>query len=340
MREEAYQSGIDTNYAKPGLKMNYKKPKNIIAIEEHFMHPSLTDHFANRGHQPEKIKSRLYDFTKIRIQEMDEAGISMQILSHQSPGSQRLDENIALYACQNSNDALNEVINSNPNRFHGFAMLPTKLPELAAKELERAVKQLGLKGAMIHGLSCGKMIDEREFWPIFEVAEELDVPIYLHPADPDKTVTERYYSPYDKTHPMVTRAAWGFGIETGTQAVRLILSGIFDRYPKLKIFLGHFGEAIPFWLPRIHESFTRPGNENIDFNRIFKENFWITTSGFFSDNALELCLKVLNAEKILFAVDWPYANNKVGVDWLANAPIDKHTKKLIFSENAQNLFNL
>ena len=211
---------------------------------------------------------------------------------------------------------------------------------LAAKELERAVKQLGLKGAMIHGLSCGKMIDEREFWPIFEVAEELDVPIYLHPADPDKTVTERYYSPYDKTHPMVTRAAWGFGIETGTQAVRLILSGIFDRYPKLKIFLGHFGEAIPFWLPRIHESFTRPGNENIDFKRIFKENFWITTSGFFSDNALELCLKVLNAEKILFAVDWPYANNKVGVDWLANAPIDTHTKKMIFSENAQNLFNL
>ena len=114
--------------------MNYKKPKNIIAIEEHFMHPSLTDHFANRGHQPEKIKSRLYDFTKIRIQEMDEAGISMQILSHQSPGSQRLDDNIALYACQNSNDALNDVITSNPNRFHGFAMLPTKLPELAAKE--------------------------------------------------------------------------------------------------------------------------------------------------------------------------------------------------------------
>ena len=215
--------------------MNYKKPKNIIAIEEHFMHPSLTDHFADRGHQPEKIKSRLYDFTKIRIQEMDEAGISMQILSHQSPGSQRLDDNIALYACQNSNDALNDVITSNPNRFHGFAMLPTKLPELAAKELERAVKQLGLKGAMIHGLSCGKMIDEREFWPIFEVAEELDVPIYLHPADPDKTVTERYYSPYDKSHPMVTRAAWGFGIETGTQAVRLILSGIFDRHPKLKI---------------------------------------------------------------------------------------------------------
>ena len=191
----------------------------------------------------QKIKSRLYDFTKIRIQEMDEAGISMQILSHQSPGSQRLDDNIALYACQNSNDALNDVITSNPNRFHGFAMLPTKLPELAAKELERAVKQLGLKGAMIHGLSCGKMIDD-EFWPIFEVAEELDVPIYLHPADPDKTVTERYYSPYDKSHPMVTRAI-GFGIETGTQAVRLILSG--RSYPKLKIFLVtsvrlfHFG---------------------------------------------------------------------------------------------------
>jgi predicted TIM-barrel fold metal-dependent hydrolase len=312
----------------------------IIAVEEHFMHPSLSNHLGHAAQQPDQIKKRLFDFSDIRIREMDSAGIDVQILSHQSPGSQRLKNEVAIDACKDVNNALAQVISNHSDRFLGFAMLPTNLPIDAASELRRSVEELGFKGAMIHGLSSGRMVDEKFFWPIFAEAERLDVPIYLHPALPDKEVTERYYAPYDASHPMLTRAAWGFGVEAGTQAIRMILSGIFDKHPNLKIILGHLGEAIPFWLPRIQESLSRTESQQINFEDIFKSNFWITTSGFFSDHALELCVNTLKLDHILFAIDWPYANNETGVNWLQNSKIKPSIKSDIFSENAQNLFRL
>ena len=312
----------------------------IIAVEEHFMHPSLSNHLGHAAQQPDQIKKRLFDFSDIRIREMDSAGIDVQILSHQSPGSQRLKNEVAIDACKDVNNALAQVISNHSDRFLGFAMLPTNLPIDAASELRRSVEELGFKGAMIHGLSSGRMVDEKFFWPIFAEAERLDVPIYLHPALPDKEVTERYYAPYDASHPMLTRAACGFGVEAGTQAIRMILSGIFDKHPNLKIILGHLGEAIPFWLPRIQESLSRTESQQINFEDIFKSNFWITTSGFFSDHALELCVNTLKLDHILFAIDWPYANNETGVNWLQNSKIKPSIKSDIFSENAQNLFRL
>ena len=312
----------------------------IIAVEEHFMHPSLSNHLGHAAQQPDQIKERLFDFSDIRISEMDSAGIDVQILSHQSPGSQRLKNEVAIDACKNVNNALAQVISNHSDRFLGFAMLPTNLPIDAASELRRSVEELGFKGAMIHGVSAGKMVDEKFFWPIFAEAERLDVPIYLHPALPDKEVTERYYAPYDASHPMLTRAAWGFGVEAGTQAIRMVLSGVFDKHPNLKIILGHLGEAIPFWLPRIQESLSRTESQPINFEDIFKSNFWITTSGFFSDHALELCVNTLKLDHILFAIDWPYANNETGVNWLQNSKIKPSIKSDIFYENAQNLFRL
>ena len=312
----------------------------IIAVEEHFMHPSLSNHLGHAAQQPDQIKKRLFDFSDIRIREMDSAGIDVQILSHQSPGSQRLKNEVAIDACKDVNNALAQVISNHSDRFLGFAMLPTNLPIDAASELRRSVEELGFKGAMIHGLSSGRMVDEKFFWPIFSEAERLDVPIYLHPALPDKEVTERYYAPYDASHPMLTRAAWGFGVEAGTQAIRMILSGIFDKHPNLKIILGHLGEAIPFWLPRIQESLSRTDSQPTNFEDIFKSNFWITTSGFFSDHALELCVNTLKGDHILFAIDWPYANNETGVNWLQNSKIKPSIKSDIFSKNAQNLFRL
>jgi predicted TIM-barrel fold metal-dependent hydrolase len=312
----------------------------IIAVEEHFMHPTLSNHLGHAAQQPDQIKKRLFDFSDIRIREMDSAGIDVQILSHQSPGSQRLKNEVAIDACKNVNNALTQVISNHSDRFLGFAMLPTNLPIDAASELRRSVEELGFKGAMIHGLSAGKMVDEKFFWPIFAEAERLDVPIYLHPALPDKEVTERYYAPYDASHPMLTRAAWGFGVEAGTQAIRMILSGIFDKHPNLKIILGHLGEAIPFWLPRIQESLSRTEGQPTNFEDIFKSNFWITTSGFFSDHALELCVNTLKVDHILFAIDWPYANNETGVNWLQNSKIKPSIKSDIFSKNAQDLFRL
>ena len=312
----------------------------IIAVEEHFMHPTLSNHLGHAAQQPDQIKKRLFDFSDIRIREMDSAGIDVQILSHQSPGSQRLKNEVAIDACKDVNNALAQVIRNHSDRFLGFAMLPTNLPIDAASELRRSVEELGFKGAMIHGLSSGRMVDEKFFWPIFAEAERLDVPIYLHPALPDKEVTERYYAPYDASHPMLTRAAWGFGVEAGTQAIRMILSGIFDKHPNLKIILGHLGEAIPFWLPRIQESLSRTESQPINFEDIFKSNFWITTSGFFSDHALELCVNTLKLDHIMFAIDWPYANYETGVNWLQNSKIKPSIKSDIFSKNAQNLFRL
>ena len=143
-----------------------------------------------------------------------------------------------------------------------------------------------------------------------------------------------------KSHPMLIRAAWGFGVEAGTQAIRMILSGIFDKHPNLRIILGHLGEALPFLLPRIQESLSRENGQKMNFEQIFKSNFWITTSGFFSDTALELCLKVLNRDRIVFAVDWPYANNQSGVNWLKNSQIDNEIKAAIFFKNAKKLLRI
>jgi len=312
----------------------------IIALEEHFMHPTLADYLGPAANAPAGIKTRLYDFTGIRIEEMNAAGIDMQVLSHQSPGSQRLDEDVAVEVCRNVNDALAAVIREAPDRFSGFAMIPTALPHAAADELSRAVEELGLKGAMIHGLSRGRFTDAADFWPIYERAAALDVPIYLHPALPDKSVIERYYAPYDETHPALVKAAWGFGVETGTQAVRLILSGVFEKYPDLKIILGHLGEAIPFLLPRIDEALSRPENGSSSFADIFRNNFHITTSGFFSDAALQCCLEAMGPGRILFAVDWPYVSNSDGVDWLRNSKVDPEVKTAIFSGNAKRLLRL
>ena len=313
----------------------------VIAVEEHFMHAALAEHFAAASRQqPAPLIDRLYDFVGIRVDEMDEAGIDMQVLSHQSPGSQRLADDVAPAACRSVNDALAAVIAESPDRFQGFAMIPTMLPHAAADELQRAVEELGLKGAMIHGMSRGEMIDGEAYWPIFARAEKLGVPIYLHPALPDKEVTARYYAPYDKSHPMFTRAAWGFGVEAGTQAIRLILSGVLDRHPDLKIILGHLGEALPFWIPRIDESLRRTVGTPVDFHAAFRRNFWITTSGFFADDALLLCLQMLEPERILFAVDWPYADNRKGVDWMREAPVDDVTRNAIFSGNAKQLLGI
>ena len=317
-----------------------KANQMVIAVEEHFMEKSLAQHLGKAASPPAFVSNRLYDFFDLRIAEMDAAGVDIQVLSHQSPGSQRLPDDVAIGACRAVNDALANVIAQRPDRFEGFAMLPTNQPVDAADELTRAVEEKGLKGAMIHGLNHGEFLDLPQYWPIFARAEALDVPIYIHPSLPDKTVTERYYAPYDQSHSMMTKAAWGFGVEAGTQVVRLILSGLFEKHPDLKILVGHLGEAIPFWLDRIDESFSRPGNPPSHFAEVFRRNFWITTSGFFSDAALRCSMEQVADDRVLFAVDYPYANSKTGVDWLNGTDLSETQKDQIFSGNARTLLKI
>ena len=302
-----------------------KKPNcPIIAIEEHYWDPELAKHFtgpeAGRGNETDE---RLYDLGSLRIKEMDEAGIDIQVLSHGAPSTQKLGTDIAAGLTRQVNDRLAKVCAANPQRFAAFASLPTADPRAAADELERAVTKLGFKGAMLHGMSNGEFLDLKKYWPIYERAEKLDVPIYFHPSLPHPKVTEIYYQDYAKDFPLVVRPAWGYTVETATQAIRLVLSGVFDAHPKLKIILGHFGETLPFLVWRIDTSLKRPGQKAMSFRDIFCNNFYVTTSGFFSDPALICCMLEMGVDHILFAVDWPFVMNPPAVEWMKNVSISE-----------------
>jgi predicted TIM-barrel fold metal-dependent hydrolase len=315
----------------------------IIAIEEHYVDPELTRHFPGGAlpGTPPALGARLQDLTDARIKEMDEAGIDIQVLSHNAPATQRFDAGVAVEVARVVNDRLHRLCESHPTRFAGFAVLPTADPKASAAELERCVTRLGFKGAMIHGLSQGRFLDEKDFWPIFERAAALDVPIYMHPAAPDATVVERYYKEYVKSFPAILNAGWGFTVETATQTVRLVLSGVCEAYPGLKIIVGHLGEGIPFLLWRIDQAMARPGNVGISsFREVFCRHFWITTSGNFSDPALMCSVQELGVDRILFAVDWPYVANKPAVDWAMRIPLCAEDREKILGGNARRLLKM
>jgi 2,3-dihydroxybenzoate decarboxylase len=320
-----------------GQQRNYP----VFAIEEHYWDAELATHFDGvESRQTNIIESRLRDFGGDRIRDMDAAGITKAVLSHGAPSGQRLGADIAVPLIARVNDRLHAAVRANPDRFAAFAALPTAMPEAAADELERCVA-MGFKGAMIHGLSNGEFIDLKKFWPIFARAEQLDVPIYLHPSLPHPDVVAAYYADYMKEHPLFARPAWGFTVECGTQAIRLMLSGVFEKHPNLKVILGHMGESLPFQLWRIDSALSRPGGTAIGLREIFTNNFWITTSGFFSTPALLCLLMEMGADHIMFAVDWPFVADSVpGTAWMDSVPISTADKRKILSGNAQKLLKL
>jgi predicted TIM-barrel fold metal-dependent hydrolase len=313
----------------------------LITLEEHYWDEELITHFTGLdAGAPPAQRERLLDLGELRIREMDEAGIDIQVISHTAPSTQKLDKAIAVDLCKRVNDRLAAAVAKHPKRFAAFATLPTAQPEAAAKELERSVKQLGFKGAMIHGLPEGGFPDARRLWPIYAAAEALDVPIYLHPAIPHPEVIARYYNEYKDDFPMILRAAWGYTLEESTAAVRLILSGLFDAHPNLKMILGHLGEGLPFLLWRIDHALARPGNKPNTFRETFCKNFYVTTSGFFSDAALLCTLHTMGADRIMFSVDYPFEPNTEAPKWLERAPISDDDKVKIAGGNAQRLLRL
>ncbi len=245
----------------------------VIALEEHYYDPEVAKTFDGPEGRAPEIRRRLDDLGELRLKEMDEAGIDVQVLSHGAPSTQRLDAPTAVRLARDANDRLAKVIAARPDRFAGFAALPTPDPKAAATELDRAISELGFKGAMVHGLTNGVFFDDKRFWPIFERAQALDVPLYVHPAAPHSAVVDAYYKDYVKDFPAILNAAWGFTVETATQGIRLVLSGVFDAYPDLKIILGHMGEGLPFLLWRIDHALSRPGNRRISFREQFSRHF-------------------------------------------------------------------
>jgi 2,3-dihydroxybenzoate decarboxylase len=314
----------------------------VVALEEHYWDQELSSQFKERG--PEMsvpaLQERLFDVGELRIREMDEAGIDLQVLSHGAPAVQRLDADSAVRIARSVNDRLQQTVQKHPARFAGFGVLPTANPKAAADELERVVTRLGFKGAMIHGLSNGVFLDDKRFWPIFERAQALDVPIYMHPAVPHKAVVDAYYKDYLEQFPGLMTAAWGFTVETATQGIRLVLSGVFDAYPRLKIILGHLGESLPFSLWRIDMALARQFNKKTPFRDTFREHFWITTSGNFSTPALLCCVMEMGADRIMFSVDYPFVPNPPGVKWMEHVPLGPEDRAKILSGTAKRLLKL
>jgi predicted TIM-barrel fold metal-dependent hydrolase len=226
----------------------------VIALEEAFLHPRVWELFPpSYQKQYNMVKGSLTDIGPERIRRMDAAGIDMQVLSHVQPGVQMLkDPKLSIEVCREVNDWLGEVVRKYPARFAGFAMLPTQSPVDAADELERTVTQLGFSGALINGHTNGRYLDDESFSVVLERAQALDVPIYIHPTDPPQVITDTYYHGYDT--PMVT--GWGWPVETGTHLLRMMCGGVFDRYPRLRIVVGHMGELIPYCLTRLNVSLT------------------------------------------------------------------------------------
>jgi 2,3-dihydroxybenzoate decarboxylase len=314
----------------------------VVALEEHYWDAEVAKHFAERGPEmrnPQMLE-RLHDVGALRLKEMDDAGIDLQVLSHGAPATQRIEGDLAIQVARGANDRLSETIKKHPGRFEAFAVLPSNEPKAAADELERAVTKLGFKGAMLHGLSNGLFLDDKRFWPIYERAQKLDVPIYLHPAVPHPAVVEAYYKDYLKEFPGLLTAAWGFTVETATQGIRMVLSGVFDTYPGLKMILGHLGESLPFSLWRIDMALQRPGNAPTPFRDTFRNHFWITTSGNFSTPALLCCVMEMGVDRILFSVDYPFVPNPPGVKWMDTVPLGPEDRAKILHGNATRLLKL
>ena len=313
----------------------------IIALEEHYFDAEVKQHITGLdATNVPRIVQRLDDLGELRLREMDEAGIDLQVLSLANPGLQKLDAATAVPLARRANDRLYEAVRAHPDRFAAFAAIPTPDPNAAADELERAVTRYGFKGALVNGLTNGLFLDDKRFWPIFERAQALNVPLYMHPSIPHPAVIDVYYKDYIAQYPSLLRAAWGFTVETATQGVRLVLSGVFDAYPGLKIILGHLGEGLPFYLWRISMGLARDSRGGKSFRDVFCEHFYITTSGFFSDPALLCCMMEMGIDRILFSVDYPFVDNPPGTKWTETLPICAEDKEKLLNGNAKRLLKL
>lgn len=281
-----------------------------------------------------------------RLKNMDAAGVDVQILSLAFPGVEFFGAEDATRVAATVNDELAEIVRRHPDRYAAFAAIAPQDPEGAAAELERAVKELGFKGAMITGSVQNEYIDKKKFWPIFAKAEELDVPIYIHPKMPPTNMIEQYLE-----YPGLSQAMLGFAADGSLHAMRLILSGVFDEYPRAKVILGHLGEALPFWLWRMDSRFRevqRSEGEAADSyrdfkktpSRYFRDNFYVTTSGMFWAPALEFVSRVFGADRIMYATDYPFELGEDITSFIDESGLSAEDKEKIYHLNAERLFKL
>lgn len=318
----------------------------LIAIEEHFLTPDVRDAWdAAAADDPTcafhagEISARLEDLGEMRLNLMDETGVDVQVLSLTTPGLHNLEGGQSAALARRTNDLIAQIVASRPERFQGFAALPTPAPREAPRELERAVRDLGLKGAMLCGRTREKNLDHPDFWPMFECAAELGVPLFIHPQIPQRPVRDACYSGFGPEVDLALAAyALGWHYEAGLQFVRLVLAGVFDRFPDLQIILGHWGEVVLFYLERM-AAFDRAARLARPFTDYARRNLYVTASGMFSETYLQRCVEIVGIDRILFSTDYPY-QYRPGRDarrFLERSPLDPEGKAKFAHANWERL---
>jgi 2,3-dihydroxybenzoate decarboxylase len=312
-----------------------------IALEEHFLCPGFEDYWRSTVGDVDpailkQVSARLTDFGELRLAAMDRAGITRSVLSIAGPGVQaEKDANTATRNALAANDFLAREIAKRPDRYSGFAHLAVQDATNAADELERCVKELKLAGAMINGHTNGQYLDHPSVYPVWERAEALGVPIYIHPADP---VTPSHAL---DGHVGLRRATWEWGFETGSHALRLVFGGLFDRFPRAKVILGHLGETLPYLLWRFDSraklygvKLAKPPSQYI------KENFMVTTSGMCSAEPLTCAMSALGHQHVMFAADYPFESSEEAAHFIDTVALDEKVRTDICSRTAISLLKL
>jgi predicted TIM-barrel fold metal-dependent hydrolase len=327
----------------------------VVTLEEHFSVPSLVARYvsreaiARRGYGGRTILpgranplDLLPEIGEKRLASMDEAGITVQVLSSSGPGADLVDGADGVALARQTNDALREAIARHPDRFAGFAQLPMREPEQAAEELSRAVRELGFLGALINGTTQDLFLDEPRFEPILAAAEALDVPLYLHPHLAPEAVRKIYYGNLPSNSGAVLETAgWGWHSETAIHVLRLVLSGTLDRHRKLKLIIGHMGEGLPAMLARcdqVFEAYIPHLARSV--SQTILDQVWVTTSGIFSEPPLLAALLTFGIDRIMFSVDYPYAGNEHGRTFLQTLSLAPADFAKLTHANADRLLGL
>lgn len=330
---------------------------HMIATEEAFATPEYLEALGKFGatSTSDNVRYAAYFLTKpeaaqglcdvdTRLASMDANGVDMHLMSLTSPGVQLFDAELGTSLAKQTNDRLADLVRQYPKRLAGLAAVAPQDPVQAAAEVERAMTDLGLHGVIINSHTNGEYLDERKFDPILEAAQRHQAPVYIHPTFPSDDMSKPM-TPYG-----LSGALWGFAAETGLHAIRMVMGGVFDRFPELQVVLGHMGESLPFWLFRFDNIYEMmmsqgqvpPGMIKLERkpSEYIKSNIHITTSGMFWDDVLKFGIDAVGADRVMFAIDYPYESSKIGADWIRAAPIPKEQKEMILSSNAQRLFKI
>jgi len=328
-----------------------------ITLEEHYATPAFMEGPGRQLKQQAQaakdhpqvaagmaqLIERLCDLETLRIADMDAAGIDVQVLSLTSPGVEQLDAAQAVALSRAANDRLAEAVKNHPDRFAGFAALPTAAPDKAVDELQRTVREYGFKGALINGHTQGRYLDDPFFWPVLERAEALQVPLYIHPTPPPQPVIQAYYT--GNFSPAVTAglaaAGWGWHIETAVHVLRLILSGAFDRFPGLQVIVGHLGEGLASMMARVDQAMPVEMTKlKRPVGAYLRENLHYTFSGFnYTAPFLDLLLQV-GVDRIMFSADYPYQSMVQARAFLEQLPVSPADRQRIGHSNAERLLRM